>query len=89
MMNVKFSIVSIESINKYDSSASSTYKAIAEDPNFTIQYGTGGVSGTKATETVSVIKIYFLSLSIGFPIHFDRRGFIFNLFFVFFFIKVW
>lgn len=71
----------VESINKYDSSASSTYKAITDDPNFTITYGTGGVSGTKATETVSVIRIYFLHpiyfhLSIDFPRNFDSCGFI-------------
>lgn len=50
-IELKFS----ESINKYDSSASSTYKAITDNPAFKIGYETGGVSGTRATETVSVI----------------------------------
>lgn len=80
--NGKFSIIfHAESINKFDSSASSTYKAITDDPNFTIQYGTGGVTGIKATDTVSVkFWIYF-------------RLFIFQVILMFFFdlilIKVW
>ncbi|XP_055299809.1 pepsin A-like [Sitodiplosis mosellana] len=42
-----------KSINKYNSSASSTYNAITESPNFEIAYKVGSLSGTKATDTVS------------------------------------
>lgn len=53
-----------ESNNKYDSSASTTYKAYSgADSAFTIGYSVGGVSGTKATDTVSVIQTYNLRYS--------------------------
>lgn len=47
----------LETKHRFNPYASSTYKRIAVDPSFIIEYGIGKLSGIRAEETVSVNEI--------------------------------